>query len=240
MSPRKSDPKARQSLIEVGARLLAEGGPSALSARRVAAEAGGSTMGVYTHFGGMRGLVREIVYEGFSRLQNHMTGVAKTDDPVADMAMLGHAYRYNAQSNSHLYAVMFGGLSLAGFSLSDNDRQHGRYTLSNVVECASRCVAAGRFSPLDADLIAHQMWFATHGLVTLELGNYLVEPWDADRCFEMQLVRLMIGAGDTPERAARSVARARMRFDAEFLGRSGPAVPEPGSEARSPGCLCER
>ncbi|MFD1052234.1 TetR/AcrR family transcriptional regulator, partial [Kibdelosporangium lantanae] len=35
---------------------------------------------------------------------------------------------------------MFGASSLAGFSLSEQDRHHGRYTLVNVVECARRCI----------------------------------------------------------------------------------------------------
>jgi len=195
-------------------------------------------MGVYTNFGGMRGLVHEIVYEGFARLQKHMSDVAKSDDPVADMALLGHAYKYNALSNPHLFTVMFGGASLGGFSLSEKDRQHGRYTLSNVVECASRCLAAGRFSPADAGLIAHQMWIATHGLVTLELGDYLVDPWDAERCFEIQLVWLMTGAGDNTEDAARSVAHARTRFEADFLGRPERAGPPTAPEVGSPAGLC--
>lgn len=216
MSPRRADPVTREALIEIAARLLARDGPQALTARRIAAEAGKSTMGVYTHFGSMRGLVREIVYEGFARLQEHMTSVPSTDDPVADMALLGRAYRHNAVTNPHLYAVMFGGMTLAGFSLSEHDRQHGRYTLSHVVECARRCLEVGRFEPADAGLIAHQMWIATHGLVTLELGNYFVTPWDVERCFEHQLVGLMISVGDTPEAAARSVATSHERFQNGF------------------------
>lgn len=216
MSPRKSDPGTREALIEVAARVLAQEGPQALSARRVATEAGKSTMGVYTHFGSMRGLVREIVYEGFARLQGHMTSMPDTEDPVADIAVLGRAYRHNALTNPHLYAVMFGGMTLAGFSLSEHDRQHGRYTLSNVVGCARRCLDAGRFNPADAGLIAHQMWIATHGLVTLELGNYFVAPWDVERCFEHQLVGLMISVGDTREAAIRSVALSHERFQAHL------------------------
>ncbi|WP_083920427.1 TetR/AcrR family transcriptional regulator [Amycolatopsis decaplanina] len=240
MSPRKSDPKAKRALLEIGARLLAEEGPGALSTRRVAAEAGSSTMGVYTHFGGMRGLVREIVHEGFARLQRHMTSVHKSADPVADMALLGRAYRYNALENPHLYAVMFGGASLAGFSLSEKDRQHGRYTLSNVVECVSRCLSAGRFCPADAGLVAHQMWIATHGLVTLELGDYLVSPWDADHCFEVQLVALMVGAGDGKEEATRSVAGSRVRMRDEFPAASGSVSIRAGATAApsSSGRLC--
>jgi AcrR family transcriptional regulator len=172
-------------------------------------------MAVYTHFGGMSGLVREIVHEGFARLQRHLTAVEQTEDPVADMALLGRAYRYNAVANAHLYAVMFGGSSLAGFSLTEEDRQHGRYTLANVVDCARRCTEAGRFRPDDAELIANRMWIATHGLVTLELGEYLIEPCDADRCLEAQLVDMMVGAGDDLQAAKNSVARSAGRFQRE-------------------------
>ena len=138
MTPRRTDPAARSALIDIAARILAEEGPRALSTRRLARAAGTSTMVVYTHFHGMSGLVRAMVHEGFARLHRHLTGVGRTDDPVCDMAMLGRAYRYNALSNPHLYSVMFGASSPGGFSLSEADRQHGRYTLRTVAECAAR------------------------------------------------------------------------------------------------------
>ncbi|GLU48727.1 TetR/AcrR family transcriptional regulator [Nocardiopsis ansamitocini] len=216
MSPRPSNSATRSSLIDIAARLLAEEGPQALSTRRIAGRAGSSTMAVYTHFDGMSGLVRAMVREGFVRLQEHLTCVKPTDDPVADIAMLGRAYRRNALANPHLYAVMFGGCSIAGFSLTDDDRQHGRYTLHNVVECTTRCMGMGRFRPADAELVAHRMWGTLHGLVTLELGGYLVEPYPADRCFEDQLVGLVVGAGDNPQSAAQSVALSRDRLPDEL------------------------
>ncbi len=202
----------RPALIEAGARLLAQEGPQALSTRRITAEAGTSTMAVYTYFGGITELVRQMVHEGFARLSQHLDDATRSDDAVADMALLGRAYRRNALTNPHLYAVMFGGSSLAGFSLTEQDRQHGRYNLGIVTECADRCVTAGRFRPADPALVAHQMWIAMHGLVSLELGDYLIEPWTADRCFEAQLVSLMIGAGDTLESATRSVELSGSRF----------------------------
>jgi AcrR family transcriptional regulator len=215
MSPRRADPRLRSALVNIAARLLHEEGPQALTARRVAAEAGVSTMPVYTRFGTMGGLVREIVREGFARLQYFMTCVADSEDPVADMAMLGRAYRYNALVNPHLYAVMFGGPSLAVFSLSEEDRHRGRYTLVNVVRCAGRCRAAGRFRDANDELVAHHMWTATHGLVTLELGDFLISPCDADMCFEGQLISLMVGAGDTLEAATESVRFSAVRFGSE-------------------------
>ena len=133
MCPRPLDPGTRTALIDIAARLISETGPAALSTRRLAAEAGTSTMAVYTYFGSMSALVREIVHEGFARLNRLFNLVEPSGDPVADLALLGRAYRHNAVSNSHVYSVMFGGSSLAGFALSEEDRQHGRYTVFNEV-----------------------------------------------------------------------------------------------------------
>lgn len=175
-------------MVDIAARLLSENWPESLSTRRIAAGAGSSTMAVYTHFGAMSGLVREIVYQGFARLHAAFTRVAVTDDPVADLATFSRAYRFSAQHNPHLYAVMFGGESLAGFELSEDDRQHGRFTLVRVVDCAARRMEEKRFRRDDETLVAHYMWLAMHGMVALELGQYLVPPCDADSCFETQLV----------------------------------------------------
>ncbi|MFG2905106.1 TetR/AcrR family transcriptional regulator [Kitasatospora sp. NPDC048286] len=215
MSPRHTDPSTRPALVDIAARLLAEEGPQALSARRIASEIGASTMALYTHFNGMRGLVRAMVHEGFARLQHYFTLVEFSDDPVSDLALLGRAYRLNALANPHLYAVMFGGSSLAGFSLGEEDRQYGRYTLAGVAECAARCIEAGRFRAADADLVAHQMWSAVHGLVVLELGDYLTEPWNADSLLEAQLVGLMVAVGDTREAAVSSVSASAERLREE-------------------------
>jgi AcrR family transcriptional regulator len=222
MSPRHADPELPATLIETAARLLAEEGPGALSTRRLAAEAGTSTMAVYTYFGGMDDLVRAMVREGFAKLNDRMSAVAETEDPASDVAALGRAYRRNAVEHRHLYSVMFGGSNLAGFRLTDEDRQHGRYTLETLVKTVARCMAAGRFRSDDAELVAHQMWIAVHGLVTLELGGYLIEPYDADACFDAQVCGLLIGAGDEASAAMRSVAASRTRPDLQALAPGRP------------------
>jgi AcrR family transcriptional regulator len=187
-----------------------------LSARRLAHAAGMSTMAVYTYFGSMNGIVREIARDGFDRLEHLFWLAEQTDDPVADMAMLGRIYRYNALSNGHVFEVMFGGSNLAGFALTDDDRQHGRYTLSTVVECARRCVAAGRFAPADPVLIAHHMWLGVHGMTVLELGRYLVPPYEGNSLLEPQLISLMIAAGDERASAESSVGNSLIRFQSSF------------------------
>jgi hypothetical protein len=66
--------------------------------------------------------------------------------------------------------------------------------------------------------VAHQMWLGVHGTVSLELGAYLIDPYDADRCFESQITAMMIGAGDQQETASKSVAASVDRFRIVFAG----------------------
>lgn len=187
-----------------------------MSSRRIAKLAGTSTMAVYTYFGSMSGLVREMVHEGFGRLSDAFGRIEPSEDAVRDLAVLGRVYRRTAVENAHLYSVMFGGRTLAGFELTEEDRQYGRFNLIPVVECTARCIADGRFADEDATLVAHHMWLAMHGQVTLEIGGYLIEPCDADRCFESQLVTLMVGAGDTTEAATASVLASAEVFALGF------------------------
>src|SRR5256885_9443144 len=98
----------RERLLEAAIRVLAADGPDALQARRLAAEVGMSTMAVYTHFGGMGGLITEIVREGFVRFGRRMEAVPRGDDPAADLLALGLAYRDHALENPRLYRLMFG------------------------------------------------------------------------------------------------------------------------------------
>ena len=60
--PRSADPHLRERIINTAARLLATEGSA--SARRLARELGTSTMVVYTHFGGMDELTRQVMRRG--------------------------------------------------------------------------------------------------------------------------------------------------------------------------------
>lgn len=60
----QTEPSGRDKLLHAAVGLLDDHGPDALQTRKVANAAGTSTMAVYTHFGGMRGLIAEIAQEG--------------------------------------------------------------------------------------------------------------------------------------------------------------------------------
>ena len=65
-------------------------------------------MAVYTHFGGMPGLIEAIASETFARFTRALTEVAQTDDPVADFFVMGVRYREFALANPQRYQMMFG------------------------------------------------------------------------------------------------------------------------------------
>jgi AcrR family transcriptional regulator len=180
VSPRAAEPEVRQRLIEAAARLLADEGPAALSTRRLATEVGASTMAVYTHFGGLPELVRAVVREGFARLADHLETVPVTDDPLADLAALGEAYRANALDNPHLYVVMFGSASLGGYRLRNDELDEGRYTFDVLVAGTRRTMDAGIFRPGDPEAVAAQLWSATHGFIMLELSGYFASEREPD------------------------------------------------------------
>ncbi|MEV4254932.1 TetR-like C-terminal domain-containing protein [Spirillospora sp. NPDC049652] len=203
-APAKPGPTGptRTRLLEAAARLLATEGPKALTARRVAAEVGASTMVLYTHFGGMPELVRAVVEEGFERLAAMLADVPPSDDPLAHLARLAAAYRANALANPNLYAVMFGGSVLAEICPDDQEIRTGRFTegagtFGVLVEATERAMSAGLLPGADgadpADVSA-QFWSALHGYVMLELGGHFT-PADEETVFLPLLRTLAVGLG---------------------------------------------
>jgi AcrR family transcriptional regulator len=161
----------RRRLIEVAADVLSEEGPGALSARRLARDAETSTMAVYTHFGGMPGLVRAVVTEGFARLYDRVAEAEPTDEPLADLVVAGTAYRAFALAEPHLYLVMFGSATLGEYRLTEEELEVGLAAFGQLVAVVERVMDAGAIRPGDPGAVAGQFWAALHGYVMIELSG---------------------------------------------------------------------
>lgn len=168
-APDASD--ARRRLVEEAARILDEQGPSALSVRRLATEAGTSTMGVYTHFGSMGAVVDAVATEGFHRLIARVAAVERTDDPGADLLATASAYRENALENPHLYAVMFGAVSVRGLGGVGPDAEVAYAAFRQLVTVVERAMDEGPLRRDDPKAVAAQWWSALHGYMMLELAG---------------------------------------------------------------------
>lgn len=197
----------RRRLVEAAAALLADSGPGALTARKVAAAAGTSTMSVYTHVGSMELLVRAVVDEGFRTLEAALVAIGATDDPLRDVATQTAAYLRHATAHPDLYAVMFGTLPLGKFRANDPaELQTGRReTLDRIGHNLVRAVDAGRLDPAGESDLAFSWWSAVHGYAVLESSGHIHPVPGRVRVLQRLLVALFVGLGDERESARASV-----------------------------------
>ncbi|ONM48826.1 hypothetical protein B0T44_04385 [Nocardia donostiensis] len=202
----------RNRMIEAGLRLLESEGPAVLRARRIAAEVGASTMAVYTHFDGMPGLVHAIVIEAFHRFDRAMAAMPRTDDPVADLFLIGEAYHSYARAHPQRYRLMFGlAPSTPPADLTPPDAgPAGKAAFGQLVEVVERIRASGRIGAEDPNIVASRIWSLIHGAVLLELAGYLDAEQDViDSIVQPATADLLAGMGDHRDNLDASIARAR-------------------------------
>jgi AcrR family transcriptional regulator len=215
----------RDEMLHAAVGLLDEHGPDALQTRKVAGAAGTSTMAVYTHFGGMQGLIAEVAEEGLRQFDAALT-VPQTDDPVADLLATGASYRRYAIERPHMYRLMFGSASAHGINAPAHNvltltvaEIEQRYpSFAHVVRGVQRCMVAGRIATGSADddtavvTTAAQFWTLMHGFVMLELAGYFGENGAAvGPVLATMTGNLLVSLGDSPERVKNS---QRSAFDA--------------------------
>jgi AcrR family transcriptional regulator len=163
----------RERLLERAAATVFADGVSALSLRSLASDTGTSTAAVYSLFGGKPGLIRALYARAFGAFGSRLDAVGATDDPVEDVVRLGLAYRAAALADPHGYRVMFGG-EVRPADVGRKAARDGAKTFGPLLDAVRRGVAAGRFPSGPApESIATALWANVHGLVSLELGEFV-------------------------------------------------------------------
>lgn len=166
------DTSARTRTLEAAARLLGTQGPSGLSVRAIAAEAGLSTMGIYHYFGGKDGIVEALYLEGFQGLEDELAAVPRTDDPLADIEALALAYCAYARRRPTYYEIMFS-RPVPGFAPSKESLTRAMVSWRALADTFQRAEDAGLLT-VPAGEAALLIWSSGHGLLMLQMaGNAL-------------------------------------------------------------------
>ncbi|HZQ30831.1 MAG TPA: TetR/AcrR family transcriptional regulator [Mycobacterium sp.] len=213
MTSADASSSTRDRLVAAALTVLERDGPAAIQARTLAAEIGASTMAVYTHFGGMPKLIEAVMREGLARFAEHTRGVPHTDDPMADLIAGGLAYGEFAMQNPQLYRLLFGladlgrAQQLPPDAATPWDLAEGANALSVLSSAVERVIEAERIRPQDPARAATQILSATHGFVLLAMTGFIDSDGLQDVMAPMA-INLMVGLGDTRERAERSLAAA--------------------------------
>lgn len=169
----RSQDETSTALLSAAHRLLAESGPESLTVRRIATEAGMSTMNVYSRFGGKDGVIDELYADGYRRLIAAIEAVPATGDVPADLERVAHAYRDFAIENPTYYSIMFQS-AMHQFEPSQESIELGLSGLTSFVDRLDAGQAAGTIiAPDDCTTIdiAAWLWATCHGLISLELDQ---------------------------------------------------------------------
>jgi AcrR family transcriptional regulator len=155
----------RRALIDAARRLLESEGPSALSLRAVAREAGVSPAAPYHHFKDKGELLAAIAEQGWEMLNAALSKARSEAKTIRDkMSGLGVAYVLFAKHNPSLYRVMYDG-SRDQEELPD----HAMKDDSAYCQVRDTLVEAGA-DPTDAvslELATTAAWCAAHGLAEM-------------------------------------------------------------------------
>lgn len=207
----------REQLVEAGIRILERDGLAALSARKLAAETGTSTMAVYTHFGGMSGLIDAIAGESFVRFTRALTEVPQTEDPVADFFVMGGRYREFALQNPQRYQMMFGtaaeslnryhaDLTVTG---SATARSEWAMSFEALLDGVRRMIEADRIRDDGEAAVAGRLWSISHGAVLLEIAGFFGhEGHGLTQILGPLIVDTLVGMGDERDRTMQSLSAA--------------------------------
>ena len=163
-------PDTRGLILAAALTILTTEGHPALTVRRVATQAGCSTIGVYTWFGGKDGLVDAILIDGFEGFAESLRTARRRRGPFGVLLAQGFAYRQWALAHPTYYQVMFM-QAVPGHVPSDAATIAGLTAFEILRTEICRLQDAGIIAHRDADAVAMAMWGTTHGLVSIEIAQ---------------------------------------------------------------------
>jgi AcrR family transcriptional regulator len=169
----ETGPALRRAILDWARHLLLSDGYQSLSLRKIAREVGCSATSIYLHFESKDALVHALIDEGMAALG---LALEQADHPSAPpperLRGLCAAYVRFGLDNPEYYQVMF---QLHPARMARYPAENYRRARTNIERFAAVLeagAAAGAFRVApSADVAAHVLWTALHGLVSLRLAE---------------------------------------------------------------------
>ncbi|KRE82427.1 transcriptional regulator [Paenibacillus sp. Soil766] len=161
----------KQNVVEAAAILLQEGGPEAVTVRRVADKMACSTKIIYSLFGSKDELAKQLYLEGCKLLAQSFEVVPKQNNPQQSLWDLGSAYWSFGVNYSSYYKMMFGGAIT--FKQDEESLQGTVTALKQVLNVLEEAVQQELIEVQDLTLVIFKIWTSLHGVIHLYLGGHL-------------------------------------------------------------------
>jgi AcrR family transcriptional regulator len=155
----------RRALVDAARRILEAEGPTALSLRAVAREAGVSPAAPYHHFKDKAELLDAVAEEGWEMLDASMSHARAAAEPRDKLNSLGIAYVCFARENPALYRVMYDA-ARDKEALPEN-MQAGEDSAYCKVRDTMIELGADPAAEIELELATTAAWCAGHGLAEM-------------------------------------------------------------------------
>lgn len=180
-SETEPDPDPVRTAVLAAARVLLEReGPDAVTNRKVAREAGCSTMAIYSRFGSKGGILDALYLEGVERLGAAQAGVPASGSGLAEVFGLCLAYRGVGLESPGHYRIVFG--DIPGWRPAEALREQLMRRFERLQAAVTRAIAEGdvRGEPL---LTTFTLFATCHGYVSLYHADYTGLLPDPERAY---------------------------------------------------------
>ncbi len=168
---------------EAALRMLANGGPEAVSVNAIAKELGVSGPALYRYFASRDDLLADLIEDAYDDFSVALDIARQAETEPADrFRALARSYRSWATNEPHRYRVLFRA-PLHGFEAqSERFVNAAQYAMTVTVEVLSDLAPTSPASAVTQ--LAISAWTRIHGFVSLEIeGNYASMALDADHFF---------------------------------------------------------
>lgn len=170
----------KSKILQAASALFLEGGVSALSVRAIAARAGLSTIGIYSHFKGKQGILDALYIEGFEKVSTAMdVAVVDGDWRSAILDASRNYWRTAARFQAH-YRLIFDDAD-KHFSPSINAGKAGYAAFEKLVASTSALLPDGT-SREEKQKFALGIWAIVHGFTGLSQHSVAsivdIEDWE--------------------------------------------------------------
>jgi AcrR family transcriptional regulator len=196
--PREHGPATRHALLDAAERLIADGGPDALSVRAVADAVGTTTRAVYSVFGSKDGLLAGLAERAFELLGISIAQLPATDDPARDLVDASvKVFRAMAIANPAAYRITFLRV-VPDIDLGEGTYEASRHSLGLLRQRFERLAQAGGLQGRTVEEATVQFNALCEGLATVELRNPRLLGADPEHTWRAAIGTLLSGFAVPP------------------------------------------
>lgn len=167
--------RTREDILAAAeALLIATGSEDEVSVRAVADAVGVTAPSIYRHFPDKAHLIFEVCSRQFDQLTAEVTQAIGPDaDPLDTVVAVARAYARFGLVNPEHYRIMFMGHVDHAPELYSGERVLETGSFGHVTQLVQGAIDAGQLRPelTDAAVVAHSLWAAVHGVVSLAVAK---------------------------------------------------------------------